>query len=270
MPAPHAELLSLHGPDAIAFAHAQFSSDIRSLETGHWQWSAWLDPQGRVRALFNAMRLEQAHLLLLLRGGEAHVLAGSLRPYVMRSRVEVEAWEPRALLDAATAPADGRWVRDEDRAITLGMGTYALHLPRRRPPSAEQATPSWCRAAIDAGHPWLPEATPGKLLAPALALQRLGGLHLDKGCYPGQEIVARLHYRGGGKQHLRHLRSDRPLAPGTPLTVDGQNVGTVLNAVESPDGGHALAVVRDTMPHVETRVDNAGRIKKIMTINIMQ
>ena len=69
-----AETLLIEGPDALAFAHAQFSSNVQSLAIGAWQFSAWLNAQGRVRALFHLARLDEQRLLLLLRGGEAAAL----------------------------------------------------------------------------------------------------------------------------------------------------------------------------------------------------
>ena len=63
-------LLELTGPDAVAFAQAQFSNDVPSLADGHWQWNAWLSPQGRVRFFFHLLRDDAQHLRLLLRGGD--------------------------------------------------------------------------------------------------------------------------------------------------------------------------------------------------------
>jgi folate-binding Fe-S cluster repair protein YgfZ len=85
MPTPYpAETLLIEGPDAIAFAQAQFSSKVSSLATGHWQFSAWLDPQGRVRALFHLARLADDRLLLLLRGGSAAAVVDALQRFVFR------------------------------------------------------------------------------------------------------------------------------------------------------------------------------------------
>lgn len=269
MPLPHAEILSLHGPDAAAFAHAQLSSDIHALPVGQWQWSAWLDPRGRTRAVFNVMRPEPSRLLLLLRGGRAEDIANGLRPYVMRSRVTLEVPPPRPLLDAAPMPE--RQFEFDDGMLALGMGGYALRVPATGPVADDEPQPqAWRRAAIEAGHPWLPDAALEQILAPSLALQRLGGISLDKGCFPGQEIVARLHYRGGCKQHLRHLQTDAPLSPGTTLTQQGRAVGTVLDSIMENGVCHFLAVVRDTVPHTETGIEAADSTHIMRTINALQ
>src|ERR1700760_4496762 len=83
-------VLSLDGSDAVAFAQAQFSNDVAALGDGRWQWNAWLNPQGRVRAFFALLRLDAQHLRLILRGGDAAALADALRRYVFRSKVTIQ------------------------------------------------------------------------------------------------------------------------------------------------------------------------------------
>ena len=67
----------------------------------------------------------------------------------------------------------------------------------------------------------------------------------DKGCYPGQEIIARLHFRGGCKRHLHSAVLSRPLAPGERLHIDGEDVGCMLNVVSTDDRVEALLVLTD-------------------------
>lgn len=265
MPALLAHTLSIEGPDAAAFAHAQFSSDIQGLPVGHWQWSAWLDPRGRVRALLNVARPAPERFLLLLRGGRADDLARALQPYTMRRRVTLTTHPVRTLDDAPARPMQA--IDDDGTGPCFGMGTYAMRLGGT--PDAGAAVQAWRREAIGHGHPWLPDDALDQILAPALDLQRLGGISLDKGCFPGQEIVARMHYRGGGgKQHLRHLRTDTDIAPGTALTRAQQTVATVLDSVPGDAGNHdVLAVVRDTLPHDETPVEVGGSTIFVRTIN---
>ncbi len=265
MPALLAHTLSIEGPDAAAFAHAQLSSDIQSLRVGHWQWSAWLDPRGRVRALLNVARPAPDHFLLLLRGGRADDLARALQPYTMRRRVTLTTHPVRTLDDAPAQPLHA--IHDDGTGPCFGMGTYTVRLGGT--PDADIAGQSWRHAAIGRGHPWLPDAALDRILAPALDLQNLGGISLDKGCFPGQEIVARMHYRGGGgKQHLRHLRASAGVTPGTTLTLAQQTVATVLDSVSDDAGNHeALAVVRDTLPHDKTAIEADGMTVFVSTIN---
>jgi folate-binding protein YgfZ len=254
-PAPNpllpAETIVLEGSDAIAFAHAQFSSDLHALATGAWQWSAWLDPQGRVRALLQIARTGEERLLLLLRGGRAQPLAEALRRYVFRSHVAIEVQASRALADAPPAP-HGTLVDTGD--IVLGCGDYSLRIAD----SVDDVTQAWRLAAIRAGHPWLPDAALDTLLPPALSLERLGAVSFAKGCFPGQEIVARLHYRGGNKRHLYRVGASNALAPGTPLLAADDTVGVILDCARTGKGQEALAVLRGGAADSPSRADNAA------------
>ncbi|MBB6183433.1 YgfZ/GcvT domain-containing protein [Oleiagrimonas soli] len=214
-PAPlHTSLLRIAGVDALRFAHAQFTSHVSSLAVGAWQWSAWLDARGRVQQLFHLLRIDEHTLLLALRGGDAGAMASQLQRFVFRDKVTLEALPSRSLQAGAALPAGS--VQSVDDALHLGFGDRRLCL---LPTEASHDT-TWRRQAIANGEPWLPDAVIGTLLPPALSLRRLGALSLDKGCFPGQEIAARLHYRGGHKQVLLHVQLAAPCVPGDRVSLD--------------------------------------------------
>lgn len=237
MPVP-AETLLLEGPDATAFAHAQFSSKIDTLAIGHWQFSAWLDAKGRVRALFHLARLEQDRYLLLLRGGSAAGMVESLARFVFRSKVTLAALPSRTLTAGAARPIH-TFTHDAD-SISLGCGTHSLDIAATQNPDD-----AWRLPQVRDGWPWLPTSMLGALLPPALSLQRLQAVAVDKGCYPGQEIVARLHFRGGHKRHLYRGMLSQPLAAGETLRIDEREVGCVLDVVAAGADIEALLVLDD-------------------------
>lgn len=245
----HAETLLIEGPDALAFAHAQFSSNVQSLAVGAWQFSAWLNAQGRVRALFHLARLDEQRLLLLLRGGEAAPLGEALRRYMFRARLALQASPWRVLATGAAQPMHA--VRDEPDVIVLGCDTHSLQLL-----ADGVGDTHWRALQLEQGWPWLPASTLETLLPPALSLHRLQAVAIDKGCYPGQEIVARLHWRGGHKRHLCSVRLLHHTATGAILHRDGNEVGVLLDVVEDDDGIHALAVLNDEV--TSTLVENAA------------
>ncbi|EIM01295.1 folate-binding protein YgfZ [Rhodanobacter thiooxydans LCS2] len=233
-----AETLLLEGPDATAFAQAQFSSAVNSLATGHWQFSAWLDPQGRVRALFHLARLADERYLLLLRGGDAAEMTDALRRFVFRAKLAVTALPPRAL---ATGPALSlHAVIDDGESVSLGGDTHSLRIG-----AVGAGDDAWRLMQLHAGWPWLPTPLLGELLPPALSLHRLQAVAIDKGCYPGQEIVARLHFRGGHKRHLHRVTLSQATTAGNALHRDGRMVGCVLDVVAMNDGSEALVVLAD-------------------------
>jgi hypothetical protein len=246
-----AELVSIEGPDAIAFAQAQFSSNLVLLAEGQWQFSAWLDPQGRVRALFHLVRLDEQCLRLLLRGGDAQAMAAALQRFVFRAKARIAALPAQRL--GTTAPLKSHTVTRQADALVLGCGSHGLKI-------AASGDDDWRLPQLRAGWPWLPSEALDQCLPAWLDLGTLGAVALDKGCYPGQEIVARMHYRGGSKRHLGRLRLPRMLPPGSLLETDGQTTIQLLDVVAVGEGAEALAVVHDDLraglvAGVEARLD---------------
>ena len=232
-----AQTLLLEGADAIAFAQAQFTSDVQALAVGRWQFSAWLDAQGRVLALFQLARIADDSLLLLLRGGEATSMAQSLQRFVFRSKLKLHVPEPRAL---ATGPSHETYaVHREGDAYVFGCGEHSMIV------GAAASDDAWRLPQVRAGWPWLPNDALGNLLPPALSLERLQAVAFDKGCYPGQEIVARLHYRGGHKRHMHCVVLSQPVAGGTVLHHKGNHSIQLLDVAGHDATIEALAVIDD-------------------------
>ena len=239
MPTTHtAETLSIEGADAIAFAHAQFSSNVLALSNGQWQFSAWLDPQGRVRALFHLARISDNHLLMLLRGGDAATIADALRRFVFRSKLVLNVHPSRAL--STDASLDLHAVHNDGDAIIFGCGDHSMRIS-----DAGDGDDQWRLPQLRNGWPWLPTSALNELLPAALSLQRLGAVAIDKGCYPGQEIVARLHFRGGHKRHLHSVELSQSMNFDDALRVEQRDVGRLLDIVPSDAGVDALAILND-------------------------
>ena len=239
MPTPYlAETLLIEGPDAIAFAQAQFSSKVSSLATGHWQFSAWLDPQGRVRALFHLARLADDRLLLLLRGSGAAAMVDALQRFVFRSKLTLTALPPREL---ATGPAQPMHVIDDEaETLSLGCGTHSMQIT-----ATNHGDDAWRLLQLRAGWPWLSGKALDALQPPALSLHRLHAVAIDKGCYPGQEIVARLHYRGGHKRHLHSVILSHAANAGEALRSGEREVGCMLDVISTDTTIEALVVLSD-------------------------
>jgi tRNA-modifying protein YgfZ len=233
-----AQVITLEGPDAIAFAHGQFSSQVVSLPNGQWQFSSWLDAQGRVRNLFHLARLDDERLLVLLRGGEATHFVEALRRFVFRSRVTLHIAQSMKLRTGEALPA--HIVDAQDNVIRLGCGSHSLQLG-----ADIDSDDAWQLAQLHSGWPWLPDATLNEFIPPALSLHRLGAVALDKGCYPGQEIVARLHYRGGNKRHLHRVKLSKAVSDGEELHRDDREFVRLLTVISHHEGVEALAVMTD-------------------------
>ncbi len=255
-PLLHADMISLSGKDAAAFAHAQFTTDVQSLPVLAWQWSAWLDPQGRTQAVFVLLRTETDRFLAWLPLGGAADLRDRLARFVMRSAVRIEAidgWLLHRLDDSDGIAPPEHAVQPCNGGLALAQpgaeARIAWLAPAARPAIDADALARWRRADVAAQLPLLPPALAGEYVPQALDLERLGAIRFDKGCYPGQEIAARLHFRGGNKRRLRRLRIEgERVAPATPLlSGDGREAGHVLYAAAGSDGisSDAIAVLPD-------------------------
>lgn len=258
-----AHLLRIEGADALAFAQAQFASDLRELAVGRWQWSAWLDAQGRVRALLQLARSDEQTLIALLRGGGGDALAQLLGRYVLRSRVRITP--QRAGLHARPLVAGNNGAATQEAThLRLDAGSYALDLHFADSNVVEDPNDraAAALATVRAGHPWLPESALGELLPPALSLLRLQAVSLGKGCYPGQELVARLHYRGGHKRRLARVRLSTPQAPGTLSALPGLAT-LLLNGAADASRWEALAVLSE-LP-AEADVASQGIVLEIFS-----
>ena len=261
---PSPQLLEIAGADAVAFAHAQFASDVRALADRQWQWSAWLSAQGRVRAFFRLARLGDERLLLVLHGGSAETLRTSLAPFVFRAKVRLSAIASRhavgfdRLVDVldyiGAVPGPTDVVVAQER---IGMALPGPHprwyvLAEAQLPDAD-ASPAalngWSAADVAAGIVEIGDAQADRFLPSWLGLDELGAISVRKGCYPGQEIVARLHFKGGNKRWLQRLafRADVLPETGTPLAFgSGAGASGELLRAAWTETGHGLALA--TLP----------------------
>ena len=244
---PEVNCILLEGPDARRFVQAQFSGDVASLAQGHWQWNAWLDAQGRVQALMHLADLGGDNLLAILRGSDAEKTSAGLARHVFRAKASVIARIFSGHADGALPM--GRVDTSSQGEIAIGYGDRSLRLKAPGAHADAEAANAWRLADIRAGWPVLP-AGDAHFLPPALALERLGAVSLDKGCYSGQEIVARLHYRGGHKSGLYHLRGPAKLEPGATLHSGDAGPVRVLDCATAAGMAEALVVAPISDVHI--------------------
>ena len=269
-----AELIEISGADALAFADAQFASDVESLAVGSWQWSAWLSAQGRVRALFALLRTGPDAFLLWLPLGGAARTREALARFVLRAKVKLAVRSDWMLGSLSRGPA----YSDTERPIEARLGGYAFAQPGLGARTAwlgpgsgsgdPAALDAWRLADIGAALPWIAEATEDQFVPQALDLQRLDAVRFDKGCYPGQEIAARLHFRGGNKQRLYRiaLHGDADAPPGLRIEGAPGNPGVLLYAApRSARTREALAVLPDGALDADRLVSANGHTIEAMS-----
>lgn len=257
-------IVALSGRDAITFAQAQFINDVGLIDAGQWQWSGWLTPKGRVIALFALIRIEDETVWLLLPDADAATLAQRLSRFVFRSKVAITVAAGLQVSGSFSPPAqalDNRLARTDDTTVELDMGACAgqrrmLIGPTggREDPEAEAA---WKAFDLRHGLPRLAASQTEQWTPQQLSLERLKAFSIKKGCYPGQEIVARTHFLGKAKRGLALLESAHPLDDGAAVQGDEGVTGTVVSSVGNGSHHWALAVLpleRGTAPlHVATQ-----------------
>ncbi|MBB1089172.1 folate-binding protein YgfZ [Lysobacter sp. SG-8] len=246
---PDHRLLRLSGPDAVAFAQAQFMNDVDRLAPGEWHWNGWLTPKGRVLALFAVVRLDEQTLWLLLPDADPHALATALGRFRFRSKLVLDVPESLAVSGAFESPArarGARWAKLDDGAVELDFSGDGG--PRRLLVGAPEATTpgsrEWRLADLCHGLPRLDASQTEAWTPQQLSLERLKAFSVKKGCYPGQEIVARTHFLGKAKRGLVGFDVPGAVRAGDPVLRDTRDTGKVACVACDGNGGHvALAVM---------------------------
>ena len=242
---PGHDLLSIAGRDATAFAQAQFMNEVAALPVGHWQWNGWLNPKGRVIALFALLKRDTETLWLLLPDTDATDLAAKLQRYVFRSKLVLAARDDLHANGrfAAPAQASGATFAVDGDALELDFGGDGGPRTMRISPSAANADAAsaahWRRFDLQHGLPRLRDDQIEAWTPQQLSLERLRAFSVKKGCYPGQEIVARTHFLGQVKRGLAMFEADAPIPAGAEVR-DGERT---LGGIVSTAGNIALAVL---------------------------
>ncbi|KGM57705.1 hypothetical protein N799_00530 [Lysobacter arseniciresistens ZS79] len=245
---PDMHVVELAGRDAAAFAQAQFINDLNGLRPGQWHWSGWLTPKGRVVAIFALAKWSDERVWLLLPDLDPEALAAELRRFLFRSKVVISVrGEPVSGAFALPGVARGGTFAEHDDVVEFDLGTpespRCLRVGGTVAADDGAAVARWRLFDLEHGLPRLADGQFGQWTPQQLSLERLRGFSVKKGCYPGQEIVARTHFLGKAKRGLVLLESDGPVATGVDVRAGEVASGSVVAAATS-DGRHlALAVM---------------------------
>jgi hypothetical protein len=267
-------LIAISGDDAQAFLHAQFTSDVNALALNRSQYSGYCTPKGRLLASFLLWRDEQGYFIDLP-GELREAIQKRLSMYILRAKVKVrDASGEFACFGAAgeqTAANLKQLVGEVPRAphevthhdditvVRLPGERFTVVVARQKAAAIHQALARNAKAITTRYWDWLGIRTGIAIITPAtqeefvpqmVNFDAIGAVSFNKGCYPGQEIVARMHYLGRLKQRmvLANIATDTVPQPGDKLysaDLGAQASGSIVNAAASPDGGcDVLAVVQ--------------------------
>jgi folate-binding protein YgfZ len=268
-------VLRARGPDALSFLQGQLSNDLTRLAADRSLLAGYHNAQGRAIALLRVLQLAPGDLLAVLPRELVASVSARLAKFILRAKVkladESQSWRITGLLAAgaddgegsAAAPADATGgvaalpaALDSVAHIAERVALCVARQPPRwllltpvtplapaasgvpAPPAAPAAPAVWRRLAIAAGEPQVYAATSEEFVAQMLNLDAVGAIAFDKGCYTGQEVIARAHYRGRVKRRMQRFVTPAPraLGPGDAgMLADGRTF-RVVDAVPLADG----------------------------------
>lgn len=259
-------LLALQGEDTQTFLQGQVTNDVTQITATRSQYAGYCTAKGRMLALFLAFQ-HDGRLCLQLDGALTAAIMKRLKMYVLRSKVGIDDLSDSTVRlgvagEAALAPLQAAFgsLPQAAHEVVAADGATLLRLPGATPRFEIVATPQraqalwsalkdactpvgagcWDWLEIQAGIPQVTPATQEAFVPQMLNLDLLDGINFKKGCYTGQEIVARTHYLGKVKRrtHLAHLMA-ADAQPGDPLygADSAEPVGMVVSAARAPQGG---------------------------------
>ncbi len=257
--------LRVSGEDAESFLQGQISADVRKLAPDRAVLSSYNSPKGRVLAVLLITREEAGNYLLWLPDSILDPVHRRLRMFVLRSKVRLERAELLAagLIGASAAT----WLRDRELAqparqlmVSVTNGITLIRSAGSEPryfvygpdqsfkniECEEDVAQTWRRAEILAGVPLVGPDTQDRWVAQMMNLDQWpGGISFDKGCYTGQEVIARLHYLGKLKKRMFLLRGQGE-APTVGSSIqdaqgDAQSVGEIVDACSDAHGTGFIA-----------------------------
>lgn len=263
-------LIRVSGADAREFLQGQLSNDTQLVSPDQCQWTSLNTPQGRTLALMRLFELDGDLMLALPTALQAPVI-DRLRKYILRSRVTLEPADELTVRcgvagESAAAALEAAGVKPpasvNGATVTTGVAViqvnsaagsrFELYGSGETAAAIRDALAAHCDASDDSSWllydtlaevPHLGPATSGEFLPQMLNLDRLGAINFRKGCYAGQEIIARVHYRGQVKRRLKLIVGRDSAAPGESLVLADGASATVVQSAPHPGGGFALLAV---------------------------
>lgn len=269
----HTGLIGARGADAAAFLHGQLTNDFTGLGIGQARLAALCSAKGRMLASFVGFKRSHDEIWLACRADLLAATLKRLRMFVLRAKVQLEDLsEPVALIGlsgsgagaslqtaaaagAAALPVWGHLLLDNGASVArlpdgAGHPRWLCAAPAETAAQVLAALPAmslqaWDWLEVQSGVAPVQAATVEAFVPQMLNYELVGGVNFQKGCYPGQEVVARSQYRGTLKRRTLPLHGEAPMAAGQEVYWSGdagQPSGVVAAAAPTPDGGHDALV----------------------------
>jgi folate-binding protein YgfZ len=252
----HLGVIRVEGEDAAKFLHNQLTQDFALLGTDQARLAAFCSAKGRMQASFIGFKRSPTDILLVCSQDLLATTLKRLSMFVLRAKAKLTdasaGYAVYGLAGAAThseGSSDAPWAARQVGAATVinlypacGVARQLWVAPTDEPAPAGPALPvdAWLWSEVRSGIATLSPAVFEAFVPQMLNFESVGGVNFKKGCYPGQEVVARSQFRGTLKRRGFVVHSDAALQPGQEVfnsTDAEQSVGMVVQAAAAPDGG---------------------------------
>jgi hypothetical protein len=265
--------IRIDGADAAKFLQGQLTCDVREVAEQQSRLGAHCDPKGRIQFTFRLFFYHDSYYLQLPAALIAHAMA-CLQKYAVFFKVQLTdmqgQWQSLGLVGqmiAQTLTKLGYTLPQQDNAVVANMGCFIVKIPGAIPRfmlcgdlnSIEKLNKqltliasefnAWHLQDILANMPTIMPETSNEFTPHVINYDEVGGISFNKGCYTGQEIVARMHYLGKLKQRLYQIqfKTSEHVLPNTVIMANNQVMGHVINSALQEDGSYiALASLQDS------------------------
>ena len=260
-PLPHLGVIRAAGADSVPFLHGQLTQNIARLAPGASAPAALCNPKGRVLASMHALRAAKDEVLLITSADVLAPTLARLRRYVLRAKVQLSdasgEWKLRGLMgETAKAPA-GAFTIPLLPADGTPRALWLAAADAPEPAGAPLPAEHWLFAEARSGMARVGAAISGAFVPQMLGYESLGAVDFQKGCYPGQEVVARSQYRGAIKRRafVAHIVADIAgdiAADDEVLDESGQSAGQIAQTAPAPGGNGCAAIAVLPLEAVES------------------
>ena len=259
---PYLSIIRFSDADAGSFLQNQLSADILALENGESTFACYCEPKGRVLALMLVCRAEEGYYAILS-NSLVQTIVERLRIYVMRSKVSVDVLNEYTV---SGRDADDVSELTQTSIAAIPLPNSSQHFVLTNPDLAIidiSSQGAWKISELQRGIAWLCAQTSGEFLPQMLGFDKLGAVNFRKGCYPGQEIVARTHYLGKVKRHPRLLSTVNVPCPDPLEKIQILSDGKTYEAVvadcgQGPDGVSLFVITRMDPDLVAEQIEYSG------------
>ncbi|CUT17646.1 MULTISPECIES: YgfZ/GcvT domain-containing protein [Candidatus Ichthyocystis] len=227
------------GPDAIQFLHNQFTNDLLGLMPNRWQLSSWCNHKGRIKTIMWIWK-DNIGVHMIMPQLMEKTFLDDIKRYILRAKITIEPMAG-SRLTAIIGPRNksiktNSWEISGNDIVLYYNETGTLHISpddhEPRPDLPYNTIGIWNDHLWQCGYVWIHPSTYEKVIPQSVGLKSGRGLSFEKGCYPGQEVIARTHYKGQSKRSLYqcHIISEENILIGTQILSVQDEAGTVMGS----------------------------------------